>query len=118
MGFYFVDPKTYRKYKDQVLELSHAVQINFQEQLPADQRQPGLSDSQIAQRLSIEEHVVREIRCVAERDKYPIDEFEIAIRFKDKACRDYAARGMSSVMSKYVKRAKKKGSASSEPEKS
>ncbi len=53
MGFYFVDPKTYRKYKDQVLELSHAVQINFQKQLPADQRQPGLSDSQLAQRPSI-----------------------------------------------------------------
>ena len=108
MGFYFVDPKTYQKYKDKVLELSHAVQINFQEQLPADQRQPGFTDSQIAERLGIEERVVREIRCVAERDKYPIDEFEAAIRFKDKACRDYAARGMSSVMGKYVERAKKR----------
>jgi len=107
MGFYFVDPKTYKKYKDRVLELSHAVQINFQEHLPAGNRQPALSDKQIAQRLGIEEHVVREIRCVAERDKYPIDEFEAAIHFKDKACRDYAAKGMSSVMSKYVKRAKK-----------
>ena len=107
MGFYFVDPKTYRKYRDQVLELSHAVQVNFQEHLPAGKRRPGLSDSQIAERLGIEERAVREIRCVAERDKYPIDEFEAAIRFKDKACRDYAERGMSSVMSKYVKRAKK-----------
>jgi ribosome-binding protein aMBF1 (putative translation factor) len=107
MGFYFVDPQTYRKYKDQVLELSQAVQVNFQEQLPADKRRPGLSDSQIADRLGIEERVVREIRCVAERDKYPLEEFETAIRFKDKACRDYAARGMSSVMAKYVKRAKK-----------
>jgi len=108
MGFYFVDPATYRKYKDQVLELSHAVQVNSQEQLPAGKRQPCLSDSQIADRLGIEERVVCEIRCVAERDKYPLDEFEAAIRFKDKACRDYAARGMSSVMGKYVERAKKK----------
>ena len=107
MGFYFVDPVTYQKHKDRVLELSHSVQVNFQEQLPADKRQPGLSDAQIAEQLGIEEHVVREIRCVAERDKYPIDEFEVAIRFKDKACRDYAAKGMSSVMGKYVKRAKK-----------
>ena len=107
MGFYFVDPQTYEQYKDEVIELSHAVQINAQEHLPAGQRQSGLSDSQIAQRLGIEEHVVREIRCVAERDKYPIDEFEAAIRFKEKACRDYAAGGMSSVMGKYVKRAKK-----------
>ena len=44
MGFYFVDPKTYEKYKDEVLALSHAVQINFQEHLPAEKRQPGLSD--------------------------------------------------------------------------
>jgi len=108
MSFYFVDPETYRKYKDQVLELSHSVQVNFQEQLSADKRQPGFSDSQIAAKLGIEERVVREIRCVAERDKYPIDEFEAAIRFKDKACRDYAAQGMSSVMGKYVKRAKNK----------
>ncbi len=107
MGFYFVDPKTYKKYKDQVLELSHSVQVNFQEQLSANKRQPGFSDSQIAEKLGIEKRVVREIRCVAERDKYPIDEFEAAIRFKDKACRDYAAHGMSSVMGKYVKQAKK-----------
>jgi hypothetical protein len=107
MSFYFVDPETYNRYKDRVLELSHAVQINSQEHLPADKRQPCLSDQQIAEQLGIEEQVVREIRCVAERDKYPIDEFEAAIRFKDKACRDYAARGMSSVMDRYVKKSKK-----------
>jgi ribosome-binding protein aMBF1 (putative translation factor) len=107
MGFYFVDPETYRKYRDEVIELSHAVQINAQEHLPVEKRQSGLSDAQIAERLGIEEQVVREIRCVAERDEYPIDEFEAAIRFKDKACRDYAASGMSSVMKKYVDRAKK-----------
>lgn len=107
MGFYFVDPKTYEKYKDEILDLSHAVQINFQEQLPAEKRQPGFSDRQIAEKLGIEEKVVREIRCVAERDKYPLDEFEEAIRFKEKACRDYSVRGMSAVMEKYVKKAKK-----------
>ena len=108
MGFYFVDPETYQKYKDQVLELSHSVQVNFQEHLPSDKRRPGLSDRQIAERLGIEERVAREIRCVAERDKYPLDEFEEAIRFKDKACRDYSVEGMSSVMGKYVKQAEKK----------
>ncbi len=107
MGFYFVDPETYEKYKDDVLEMSHAVQINFQEQLPTDKRQPGLSDKQIAEKLGIEEKVVREIRCVAERDKYSLDEFEEAIRFKEKACREYSVKGMSAVMEKYVKDAKK-----------
>ena len=108
MGFYFVDPQTYEKYKDEVLALSHAVQINFQEQLPAEQRRPGFSDKQIAEKLKLEEKVVREIRCVAERDKYPLDEFEEAIRFKEKACRDYSVKGMSAVMEKYVKESKNK----------
>ncbi len=112
MGFYFVDPKTYRQYKDEIIKLSHAIQINAHEHLPAEQRQSGLSDNEIAKRLGIEERVVREIRCVAERDKYPIDEFEAAIRFKDKACRNYAERGMSSVMKKYVERARKTGKSS------
>lgn len=107
MGFYFVDPETYKKYKDEILEMSHAVQINFQEHLPADKRRPGLSDQQIAEKLGLELKVVREIRCVAERDKYPLDEFEEAIRFKEKACRDYSIKGMSAVMEKYVKESKK-----------
>ena len=106
MGFYFVDPDTYNKYKDEVLELSHGVQINFQEHLPATKRQPGLSDEQIAKKLGLEEKVVREIRCVAERDRYPLDEFEAAIRFKENACREYAKKGMSAVMQKYVKRSR------------
>ena len=106
MGFFFVDPETYKKYKDEILELSHAVQVNFQEQLPADKRRPGLSDKQIAEKLGLDLQVVREIRCVAERDKYPLDEFEEAIRFKEKACREYSKRGMSAVMEKHVKAAK------------
>lgn len=107
MAFYFVDPKTYKQYKDEVLDLSHAVQVNFQEQLPADKRQPGLSDRQIAEKLGLDEYVVREIRCVGERDKYSLDEFEEAIRFKEKACREYSVKGMSSVMQKYVKKTRK-----------
>lgn len=107
MGFYFVDPETYSKYKDEILELSHAVQINFQEHLPPEKRQPGLSDRQIAEKLGIDERVVREIRCVAERDKYSLDEFEEAIKFKENACREYSVKGMSAVMGKYVKAAKK-----------
>ena len=107
MAFFFVDPKTYKQYKDEVLDLSHAVQVNFQEHLPADKRHPGLSDRQIAEKLGLDENVVREIRCVGERDKYSLDEFEEAIRFKEKACRDYSVKGMSSVMQKYVKKTRK-----------
>jgi ribosome-binding protein aMBF1 (putative translation factor) len=108
MGFSFVDPDTYHRYKDRVLELSNAVQVNYQEHLPAERRRPALSDEQIAEKLGIEADVVREIRCVAERDKYGLDEFEAAIRFKDEACRAFAKRGISAVMAPHVQKAKAK----------
>ena len=63
----------------------------------AEQRQRGLSDQEIAVKLGLEVHVVREIRVVAERDFYPIDEWEKAIEFKDKACRAFAKHGNSYV---------------------
>jgi hypothetical protein len=95
MGFFFIDPETYKQYKDEVLRLSNAFQVNIQEQLPAEQRQRGLSDREIAAQLGLEERVVREIRVVAERDYYPLDEWEQAIVFKDKACRAFAKHGNS-----------------------
>jgi len=96
-GFFFVEPELYRRYKDQVLELSNSVQINVQEHLPREQRRRGLSDREIAERLGLEERVVREIRVVAERDYYGIEEWQKAIEFKDRACRAFAKDGMSYV---------------------
>ena len=104
MGFYFVDPETYKKYRDDVMQYSQSVQVNYQEFLPKEKRKPGLSDKQIAEKLGIEERVVREIRVVAERDKYTIDEWEKAIEFKDNACRNYVKSGLSSVTKKYIKK--------------
>ena len=106
MGFFFIDPETYRKYKDEVLALSNSVQVNINEHLPPGKRQGCLSDSEIAARLGLEEHVAREIRVVAERDYYPIDEWDEAIRFKDEACRGYAASGLSFKMKKYARKRK------------
>jgi hypothetical protein len=97
MGGFFIDPETYKQYKDEILRLSNSFQTNVQEHLPAGQRQRGLSDSEIAARLDLEERVVREIRVVAERDYYPLDEWERAIEFKDKACRAFAKHGNSYV---------------------
>ena len=96
-GFFFVEPELYRRYKDQVLELSNSVQINVQEHLPREHRRRGLSDREIAERLGLDEQVVREIRVVAERDRYGIDEWQKAIEFKDRACRAFAKDGMSYV---------------------
>ena len=68
MGFFFIDPETYRRYKEDVIRLSNSIQIKFNEHLPNHQRQGGLSDRQIAEKLGLDEYVVREIRVVAERD--------------------------------------------------
>jgi hypothetical protein len=97
MTFFFVDPEVYKKYKDEVLRLSDSVQINFQEHLPATERRRGLSDREIAEKLGLDERTVREIRVVAERDTYDLDEWEKAIEFKDKACRAFARHGISYV---------------------
>ena len=73
MGFYFVDPETYKKYKDEVMQYSQSVQVNYQEFLPEEKRQPGLSDKQIAEKLGLEERVVREIRVVAARRRAALE---------------------------------------------
>jgi hypothetical protein len=97
MTFFFVDPELYHRYKDEVLSLSDSVQINFQEHLPASERRRGLSDREIAERLGLDERTVREIRVVAERDRYDLEEWQRAIEFKDKACRAFARHGISYV---------------------
>ncbi|MBI4465475.1 MAG: hypothetical protein HY647_12280 [Acidobacteria bacterium] len=105
-GIFFIDPETYRKYKDQVLALSNSIQVNIHEHLPVEKRQGCLSDKEIAERLGLEERVVREIRVVAERDYYPMDEWEEAIRFKDEACRGFIQSGVSYATKKYAQKRK------------
>ena len=104
MSFFFVDPETYHKYKDDVLALSNSIQINIHEHLAPAKRQGCLSDKQIAGKLGLDENVVREIRAVAERDYYPIEEWEQAVRFKDEACRGYAKSGVSFAMKKHARK--------------
>jgi hypothetical protein len=82
MGVFRVDPETYRKHKDEVLRLGNAFQ---------EIGKRGLSDREIAERLGLDERTVTEIRCVAERDVYPLDEWEAAIAFKRKACKEWSA---------------------------
>lgn len=82
MGVFRLDPEVYRRYKDQVLELCNSFQR-------IDRR--GLSDAEIAGRLGLDEQTVTEIRCVAERDVYPLEEWEKAIEFKRRAAREWAA---------------------------
>ena len=104
MTFFFVDPEIYKKYKDEVIALSNSIQIDINEHLPREQRKGGMTDKQIAEKLGLEEHVAREIRIVAERDYYPIDEWQDAIAFKADACRSYHEKGRSYATKKYRKR--------------
>ncbi len=87
MGVFTVDPDLYHRYKDEVLRLSNSFQRNVKIDMP--NRMRGLSDKEIAERLDLDERIVSEIRCVAERDCYDLDEWERAIEFKEKACREY-----------------------------
>ncbi|MXX76080.1 MAG: hypothetical protein F4210_04185 [Holophagales bacterium] len=97
MAFFFVDPETYRRYREEILELSNSIQIDIHEHLPGDKRRRGLSDREIAERLDLDERTVREIRVVAERDYYDIEEWDKAVEFKDRACRAFAEEGLSYV---------------------
>ncbi len=89
MTFFYVDPKLYQQYREQVIELSNSIQVDINEHLPQGKRKRGLSDLEIAKKIGLDERTVKEIRVVAERDYYSLDEWEKALEFKRKACRDY-----------------------------
>jgi hypothetical protein len=82
MAFFRLDPELYARHKDEVLRLSNSFQT-------IERR--GLSDREIAERLGLDERTVTEIRVVAERDCYPLDEWERAIEFKRRACAEWSA---------------------------
>jgi hypothetical protein len=82
MTFFRLDPEVYARHRDEVLKLSNSFQH-------IDRR--GLSDREIAEQLGLDERTVTEIRVIAERDCYPLDEWQRAIDFKRKACSDWSA---------------------------
>jgi len=94
MSFFYVNPDIYRLYRDEVIGMSQSIQVNYPENLPPEKRRPGLSDEQIAEKLGLDRSTVTEIRCVAEREYYGIDEWQKAIEFKERACRGYAREGL------------------------
>lgn len=82
MGIFRLDHEVYKRHKDEVLRLCNSFQKIGQR---------GLSDKEIAERLGLDERTVTEIRCVAERDCYPLEEWERAIEFKRKATLEWSA---------------------------
>ena len=100
----FVDPELYKTYKDEILDLSDSVQVSINEHLTGPGRPRPLSDAEIAEKLGLDEAVVREIRVVAERDRYPLEEWQEAIEFKKRACEAFSEHGVSYATKKYLKR--------------
>ena len=67
----YLDPEIYNKYKQQVLDMSLAVQ--YYVGLEQQRESSCLSDGEIAQRLGLSVQEVSEIRTIAENDLMPAD---------------------------------------------
>lgn len=87
MGLYLTDPELYKKYKDEVLKRSPSFQRS-------DKR--AMSDKEIAAELGLEVRDVTQIRCVAERDCYPIEMYQESMDFKRAAAKEYAEKRLRS----------------------
>ena len=74
MDEFFLNPDTYAKYKEKVFELSNSIQVDVHEHL-GEGRKRAMSDPEIADELGLDLRTVQEIRCIAERDAYPLEEF-------------------------------------------
>lgn len=71
---YAISPELYRKYRDEVLNLSNSIQGGWKR---------GLSVEEIAMKLGLDVRDVKEILSIAEKDM-PFQEWEKADRFKEK----------------------------------
>lgn len=75
--FKTISSKLYKKHKDQVLNLSNALQ---RYEPSTDQR--GLTDKEIAEKLGLSEDEVTEIRILAELETPPLTNWQEAIVHK------------------------------------
>ena len=80
----YVSPELYNKYKEIVLDMSLAVQVYDGYTQVRDNH--SLTDEEIAERLGLAVDDVREIRCIAECDMFPADEWWNSQRSKQERC--------------------------------
>ena len=83
----YLDPKIYNKYKQQVLDMSLAVQhyVGTRQQRESS----CLSDAEIAERLVLSVAEVSEIRTIAENDLMPADTWMKSDEEKRRKCRAF-----------------------------
>ncbi len=89
----YISPELYDKYKNQVLEMSPAIQ--YYEGTKALRESSGLSDQEIADRLSLDVDDVTEIRCIAEIDLLPADAWIKSANWKREKARRYFGKQQS-----------------------
>jgi len=68
-----VSRELYERYREEVLKLSNSFQLYRPEGRPR-----GLSDAEIAERLGLDTAQVTQIRCIAELDTPPLDNWLLA----------------------------------------
>jgi DNA-directed RNA polymerase specialized sigma subunit len=85
--FKTISPKLYKKYKDQVLNLSNALQ-----RYEAKANLRGLSDKEIAEKLGLAEDEVTEIRILAELETPPLSNWQEAISHKREAAMKFISK--------------------------
>ena len=83
----YVSPELYNKYKQQVLDMSLAVQnyIGLEQQRESS----CLTDAEIAQKLGLSAEDVREIRTIAQNDLMPADTWMKSDREKRRKCQSF-----------------------------
>lgn len=83
-----ISPAFYEKYKDRILGMSNSFQ-----RFEPGKKQRGMSDVQIASKLGLTEEEVAEIRCVAELDTPPLENWKEAIMHKRTEALKFINRG-------------------------
>jgi hypothetical protein len=77
-----VSPELYNRYKEQILEMSPAIQSY--EGTEVCRESSSLTDQEIADRLGLDVEDVTEIRCIAELDLLPADAWLQSANWKRK----------------------------------
>lgn len=91
----YLTPEMYNKYKQQVLDMSLAVQYYIG--LEQQRESSCLSDGEIAERLGLSAPEVSEIRTIAENDLMPADTWMKSDEEKRRKCRVFFSKRLSEV---------------------